>query len=61
VSPAPASTEELRSGVELQSTRGNNEVQKTAMEYGDDVREARGVRTRPARPGLQPMILGELG
>jgi hypothetical protein len=51
VSPAPASTEELRSGVELQSTRGNNEVQKTAMEYGDDVREARGVRTRPARPG----------
>ena len=47
VPPAPAFTDENRNGVEMGTSRGNNEVQKTAMEYGDSVREARGVRTRP--------------
>jgi hypothetical protein len=48
---APSFTDENRSGVEMGTTRGNNEVQKTAVEYGDSVREARGVRTGPVRPG----------
>jgi hypothetical protein len=44
-------TDELRQGVEMKSTRGNNEpVPKTTMEFGDGRREARGVRTRPVRP-----------
>jgi hypothetical protein len=48
----PAFTDELREGVELGSTRGNNEpVPKTTQEFGDDCREARSVRTRPVRPG----------
>jgi hypothetical protein len=47
--PAPAIVEESRGGVE-HGLRGNNEIQKTAQEYGDSVREARGVRTRPVRP-----------
>jgi hypothetical protein len=52
VSPAPGFTDELRSGVELGTTRGNNEaVPKTAQEFGDARREARGVGTRPVRPG----------
>lgn len=51
VSPAPASTDELRDGIEGIGTFGNNQVQKTAQEYGDSVREARGIRTRPVRPG----------
>jgi hypothetical protein len=51
-SPAPRFTEELREGVELGTSRGNNEaVPKTTQEYGDSVREARSVRTRPVRPG----------
>jgi hypothetical protein len=49
--PGVATTEELRSGVEFGSTPGNTEAQGTAQEHGDAVREARGVRTRPARPG----------
>jgi hypothetical protein len=51
--PAPPTlTDELREGVELRSTRGNNEpVPKTTQEFGDDRREARGVRVRPLRPG----------
>ena len=48
---APAFTDELRSGVGLGTTRGNLEQPKTGMEYSDAKREARGVRTRPARPG----------
>jgi hypothetical protein len=48
----PAFTDELRSGVEGIGTRGNDEpTPKTAQEFGDAVRKARGVRTRPARPG----------
>jgi hypothetical protein len=51
-SPAVASTEELRSGVEFGSTRGNSEqTQKTFAENVDALREARGIRTRPPRPG----------
>lgn len=51
-SPQPRFTDELREGVELGSSRGNNEaVPRTSQEYGDSVREARGVRTRPPRPG----------
>jgi hypothetical protein len=51
-SPAPRFTDELRSGVEMGTTRGNSEaVPKSSQEYGDSVREARGVRTRPVRPG----------
>jgi hypothetical protein len=49
--PAPAFTDELRSSVELGTTRGNNEVQKTSQEHADSVRESRGVVTRPVRPG----------
>jgi hypothetical protein len=51
--PAPSFSDELRSGVELGSPHGTNVVQKTSQEYGDSVREARGVRTRPERPGQQ--------
>ena len=52
VAPAPTFTDELRSGVELGTTRGNNEVvPKTAQEAGDARRERRGVRVRPPRPG----------
>jgi hypothetical protein len=49
----PRFTDELRSGVELGTTRGNNEaVSKTSQEYGNAVTEARhGQATRPARPG----------
>jgi hypothetical protein len=50
VAPPSAFSEELRSGVEI-GTRGNTELQKTAQEFGDSLREARGVRTRPERPG----------
>jgi hypothetical protein len=50
-SPAPRLTDELRSGIDMGTTRGNNEVPKTTQEHGDSVREARGVRTRPSRPG----------
>jgi hypothetical protein len=46
-----ALSDELRSGVELDPPRGTNVVQKTTLEYGDSVRESRGVRTRPQRPG----------
>jgi hypothetical protein len=39
------------SGPDL-GTRGNNEVQKTAQEYANSVRERRdGTRTLPERPG----------
>lgn len=50
---APHFTDELRQGVDLRSTRGNNEpVPKTTQEYGHAVTEARhGQRTRPRRPG----------
>jgi hypothetical protein len=48
---APRFTNELRSGVEMDSSRGTGETQKTAMEFGDRRRERRGVRTRPLRPG----------
>jgi hypothetical protein len=51
VSPPVAETEDLRSGVEFGSTRGNTKVQKTAQEHGDAMRESRGVITRPVRPG----------
>jgi hypothetical protein len=51
LAPPPAFSDELRSGVELDSPRGTNVVQKTTQEYGDSVRESRGVRTRPERPG----------
>lgn len=44
-----SSSEENRGGVAV-GTYGNNEVQKTAQEFGDARREARGVRTRPVRP-----------
>ena len=48
----PAFTNELREGVEMGTSRGNNEpVPKTSQEYGDSVRGSRGVRTRPVRPG----------
>ena len=51
VAPPPALTDELSGGVEV-GTRGNNDpMPKTSQEYGDSVREARGVRTRPVRPG----------
>jgi hypothetical protein len=51
-SPPVTHTEELRSGVEFGSTRGNNEqTQKTFAENVDGLREARGIRTRPPRPG----------
>jgi hypothetical protein len=44
----PAFTDELRSGVEMGTSRGNNAAMpKTTQEYGDSVRKARGVRTRP--------------
>jgi hypothetical protein len=50
--PAPAFTDELRSGVELGTTVGDAEpVPKATMEFGDARRQARGVRTRPVRPG----------
>jgi hypothetical protein len=45
--PSPVFSDELRSGVELGTPRGNDAVQKTTQEYGDLLREARGVRTRP--------------
>jgi hypothetical protein len=48
VVPAPSFTDENRSGVELGTPSENP---KTAQEYGDIVRESRGVRTRPERPG----------
>jgi hypothetical protein len=53
LSPAPGFTDELRSGVELGTTRGNNEaVPKTSQDYGNAVTEARhGQATRPPRPG----------
>jgi hypothetical protein len=53
VSPAPAFTDELRSGVERGTARGNNEaVPKTTEDYGNTVTEARhGQATRPPRPG----------
>jgi hypothetical protein len=53
VSPAPAFTDELRDGIELGTTTGNNvAVPKTSQEYGHAVTEARhGQRTRPPRPG----------
>jgi hypothetical protein len=51
VSPPFTETEELRSGVEFGSTRGNTGGHKTAQEHGDAVRESRGVVTRPVRPG----------
>ena len=52
VAPAPSHTEELRSGVETGTTRGNNTVAKTAQEYGNSVTESRhGQATRPPRPG----------
>jgi hypothetical protein len=47
---APHINDELRSGPGV-GTRGNSERPKTAQEYGDSVRESRGVRTRPVRPG----------
>jgi hypothetical protein len=51
VVPAPTSTDELREG-ELGTTTGNSEpMPKTSQEYGDSVRETRGVRIRPERPG----------
>jgi hypothetical protein len=53
LSATPRFTEELRSGVEIGSTSGNNEaLPKTSQEYGDAVTEARhGQATRPSRPG----------
>jgi hypothetical protein len=53
LSPTPRFTEELRSGVVMVTTRGNYEppTPKTTQEFGDARREARGVRTRPPRPG----------
>jgi hypothetical protein len=52
VAPAAAFTDENRSGIEFGTTRGNYEpVPRTTMEFGDARREARGVRTRPVRPG----------
>jgi hypothetical protein len=51
-SPEPRFTDELRSGIEMGTSRGNSEaLPKTSQEHGDSVREARGVRTRPRRPG----------
>jgi hypothetical protein len=48
----PGFTDELRAGIEMGTTRGNHEpVPKTTMEFGDARSEARGVRTRPVRPG----------
>jgi hypothetical protein len=49
--PTPRFTPELRGGVEFGSSRGNDQVQKTTQEFGDDRRERRGVRVRPVRPG----------
>jgi len=53
LSPEPRFTEELRSGVELGSSRGNSvAVPKTTQDYSDAVTEARhGQPTRPSRPG----------
>jgi hypothetical protein len=45
-SGAPRVDPETNAGPEL-GTRGNNGAPKTAQEYGDSVRESRGVRTRP--------------
>jgi hypothetical protein len=51
VGPAPLIDPATNAGVEV-GTRGNNEpTPKTTQEYGDAVRESRGVRTRPVRPG----------
>ena len=47
---APYTTEENQVGVDL-GRRGNNEQAKAAQEFGDSVREPRGVRTRPVSPG----------
>lgn len=51
--PAPRFTDELRSGVEMGTCRGNNDPEGagTRQEFGDARRERRGVRTRPPRPG----------
>lgn len=49
VVPAPASTDELRSGIEMGTPRENA---KTRQEHGHAVTEARhGQATRPPRPG----------
>jgi hypothetical protein len=49
---APDFTDELREGVEYGTSRGTSEpMLKTTQEFGDERREARGVRTRPPRPG----------
>jgi hypothetical protein len=49
----PAFTEELRSGVPVNGNRGNDTpaATKTFAENVDARREARGIRTRPSRPG----------
>jgi hypothetical protein len=48
--PAPRVDPATNAGPEI-GTRGNSAVQKTSSEYIDAAREARGVRTRPVRPG----------
>ncbi len=52
-SPPLAFTEELRSGAPTGSSRGNDTpaATKTFAENIDAKREARGIRTRPPRPG----------
>ena len=50
--------DELHQGVEIGTTRGNNEPEAicTRQEFGDSVRQVRGVSTRPVRA---PVELGE--
>jgi hypothetical protein len=55
VGPPVVVNPETNASSDFGSTRGNNEpVPKTTQDYGDMVREARGVRTRPVRPGQAP-------